>query len=259
LQFAFITSLLDRWSRVRCAALAAYSALLAAFSLAWLRVHLTLGARFPTQAYGQYRGGAHAVLAMDLTGSLCTIVAGLLCAGVYAPFLGQRQRLDERLGAAGAIAVSIGVVAYGALTLAQTLASSAGGQGIGLFALRVPIILVGAAVAPLTVWLVTYLQPLFWQLWTPAWGTAGARVLQQRETQLRQQEEALFRLRLDLLDAQTLLDDAAARLQHFADPVVIDAVASRCAKRDLPPYEQRVTIEAAIWATAMRGQAGWTP
>ena len=95
-----------------------------------------------------------------------------------------------------------------------------------------------------------HLQPLWMQLWAIR-GRDSAGDLQHRE-------EELFQLRLAMLDAQALLDDATARLQHFADPTVVEDVAARCPTCDLSPYEQRVAIEAAIWATAMRDGAGWT-
>ncbi|MGH2389815.1 MAG: hypothetical protein ACRDIE_16560, partial [Chloroflexota bacterium] len=111
--------------------------------------------------------------------------------------------------------------------------------------------LISATLAPLTMWLVIHLQPLWKQL-SSVRSHGG-------EENLLQREEELFQLRLDLLDAQAVLDDAVARLRHFADGPVVEEVASRSARCDLFPYGQRAAIEAAIWATAMRDRPSWTP
>lgn len=164
LQYAFVTTLSERWSRRSLGACVVYGGLLLLFSGAWLAVHLTLKGRFGTLAYGEYLGGTPAVAAMDLAGSLCTIVAALLGAWGYTRFLAGGHRLDERLSAGGALSVLIGGAAYGTLTLANTVAASLGAPGIGLLALRVPIILVSAALAPITTWFVILLQPLWRRL-----------------------------------------------------------------------------------------------
>jgi hypothetical protein len=118
---------------------------------------------------------------------------------------------------------------------------------------------VGATLAPLTLWSITYLQ-LFWRrIRVPSGSEAALADVQQREERLRRQQEEFYQLRLNLLDAQTVIDDGVARLQHFADPVIVEAVADCSTKRSLTPYQQRVAIEAAIWATAIRERASWTP
>jgi hypothetical protein len=188
---------------------------------------------------------------MDVTGSLCIIWAALLGIWGYARFLLAGHRLDERLGAAGAICVLAGGAAYGLIVLANTIARSTGGSDIGLFTLRFPIIALSAALAPLTLWLVIHLQPLWIQLSAYRSGKDAA--------DLQQREEELFQVRLGMLDAQALLDDVMARLQHFADPSVVEEVARRCPLCGLGAYGQRVAIEAAIWATTMRDKAAWTP
>jgi hypothetical protein len=124
---------------------------------------------------------------------------------------------------------------------------------------RVPIILVGATMAPLTVWSITYLQ-LFWRRIRMTAGYEAALAdLQQREERLRREQEEVYQIRLNMLDAQTVIDDGVARLQHFADPVIVEAVADCSTKINLTPYQQRVAIEAAIWAPAMREGASWIP
>ena len=251
LQFAFMTALTRHWNRLSFGASVLYALLLGLFSLAWMAVHLTLGTRFGTMAYGAYAGGPAAVVIMHLAASLCTVWAALLGAWGYGRFLLAGHRLDERLGAGGALSVLIGGAVYGLIVLGNTLATSAGTRNIGLFTLRAPIIVISAALAPFTLWVVIHLQPLWMQLWAIRGGDS--------EGDLQHREEELFQLRLAMLDAQALLDDATARLQHFADPTVVEDVAARCPTCDLSPYEQRVAIEAAIWATAMRDGAGWIP
>jgi len=251
LQFAFITLLTARCPRLHLWAYTIHATLLALFTLAWIAVHISLDGSFGTMAYGAYAGGPWPVVVMDCTGSLSIVVPGLLGAWGYLRFLLEGHRLDECLGAAGALSVLTGAAVYGVLILVNTITNSLGAHGIGLFALRIPIILISATLAPLTMWLVIHLQPL-WRHLSSAWGHGGGENLLQRE-------EELFQLRLDLLDAQAVLDDAVARLQHFADGPVVEDVASRSARCDLFPYGQRAAIEAAIWATAMRDRPSWTP
>lgn len=259
LQFAFVTTLTGQWNRLRLVAYALYAGVLAVFTTAWLLVHETLGSRFPTLSYGQYSAVTPSVITMNVAGSACIMVAGLLGAWGYFRLLAVGHRLDERIGATTAVSVCMGGFSYGALALAQTASNSSGAHGVGLFSLRVPIILASAALAPLSVWSITHLRPLARRLQLPIGHQAALANLQQREERLRQQQEEFYQLRLDMLDAQTLLDDMLARLQHFADPAVVDDVASCCARTELQPYQQRVAIEAAIWATAMRDQTQWQP
>ena len=228
LQFIFAAGLIPSWRVPGRKVLAGFLGAALALCLVWALVPVSGAHLIATTV----RGRPLSVLAYNLVAGLSVACAYGMCAIAYVYVVRHTTYHRTRVTLYGALPVVALCALYGLLVVLEALADRA---GIDTFALQQDTHLLVSANA-IAATIVVALGVVLWPIW---------RNLRTKRFQRQQQE--LWRLRRDLLDATVLLSDRLAKAYRFVNKQMVHTAGRWCKQQALPTDQARVTVEAARW------------
>lgn len=234
LQFAFITTLADRWLAWRKGAVAVYVIGMIVLSGLWTYLHAAFGSSLAYLLYPGYAASPPAILIWNIVvGAAITYVSILGVFGyAYAVVTMPPYRLPRATTSVGVVVYSITTI-YGLLVLGQLVASKTGldPTGSGVLRFTGPIVLICVVFTLASTGYIVFGRSVATR--TRAWFS------------LTHKQQAIDHALADLLNALATASDMRSFLGKYADRGFIQAVDVHCKAQGVSSYRCKCAREAA--------------